>query len=169
MASKTKKQSFQTYLAFIIRHPFLSLTIAAVITVLLAWQLPALSFKTTVYDLIIEELPQARSYRDFTDTFGSDEIIRIVVKADNVFDPATFAKVTQLSEAAGNIEGVRRILSLPEVKKQVDPRNEWKTGNARQLEVPGEKLLKVFTRLIDPGEHTNKDILRLKNPYLLLL
>ncbi len=34
-----------------------------------------------------------------------------------------------------------------------------KTGNARTLSVPGEKLSKVFTRLIDPGEYNEKDIL----------
>ncbi len=34
-----------------------------------------------------------------------------------------------------------------------------KTGNARTLGVPGEKLPKVFTRLIDPGELRDKDIL----------
>ena len=34
-----------------------------------------------------------------------------------------------------------------------------KSGNARMLDVPGEKLPKVFTRLIDPGEHHDQDIL----------
>lgn len=34
-----------------------------------------------------------------------------------------------------------------------------KSGNARMLGVPGEKLPKVFTRLIDPGEHNDQDVL----------
>jgi len=34
-----------------------------------------------------------------------------------------------------------------------------KTGNARTLGVPGERLSKVFTRLIDPGEFSDKDVL----------
>ena len=34
-----------------------------------------------------------------------------------------------------------------------------KSGNARALGVPGETLPKVFTRLIDPGEHNGQDIL----------
>jgi NosR/NirI family transcriptional regulator, nitrous oxide reductase regulator len=34
-----------------------------------------------------------------------------------------------------------------------------KTGNARTLGVPGERLPKVFTRLIDPGEFHDKDVL----------
>ena len=34
-----------------------------------------------------------------------------------------------------------------------------KSGNARQMHVPGEDLPKVFTRLVDPGEHQDRDIL----------
>jgi thioredoxin reductase len=34
-----------------------------------------------------------------------------------------------------------------------------KTGNARMLNIPGEKLPKVFTRLIDPTDHQRQDIL----------
>lgn len=138
MASKTKRFTIQTYTDVIIRHPMWPLLLVTAVTLWLAWHLPALSFKTTVYDLIIEELPQARSYREFTDVFGSDEIVRIVVKAEDVFNPATFVKVSQLSRAAGEIQGVRRILSLPEVKKQVDPRNEWKLNQFADMLAPVE-------------------------------
>lgn len=34
-----------------------------------------------------------------------------------------------------------------------------KTGDARRLGVPGEDLPHVFTRLLDPGEHTGEDVL----------
>lgn len=34
-----------------------------------------------------------------------------------------------------------------------------KSGNARMLNVPGEELPKVFTRLIDPAGHTGQDVL----------
>jgi uncharacterized protein len=149
MALRTKRFSFQTYMAFIIRHPVWPLLLVAAITLWFSWHLPNLSFKTTVYDLIIEELPQARSYRDFIDIFGSDEIIRIVVKAEDVFDTATFAKVTQLSEAAGKIEGVRRILSLPEIKNQIDPRNEWKMDRFAQMLAPVD----LFKRNLISADH----------------
>lgn len=117
--------SFNTCLAVIIKRPVWAVAAVAAVTVMFCWYLPRLSFKTTVYDLIIETLPEAKQYRNFRDLFGSDEIIRMVVKADNVLEKATFAKVTHLSEASLKIEGVRRVLSLPEVKKSVDPRSEW--------------------------------------------
>jgi predicted RND superfamily exporter protein len=56
------------------------------ITALFAWRVPYLSFKTSVYDLIIEDLPETARYEAFKEIFGSDELIRVVVKADNLFD-----------------------------------------------------------------------------------
>jgi len=125
VAPKLPYFSIKACLAFVIKRPLWALLTVAAVTVLFGWHLPELSFKTTVYDLIIEELPEAEQYRDFRDLFGSDEIIRMVVKADNIFDPATFTKVTALSDAALKIKGVRRVISLPEVKKNVDPRGDW--------------------------------------------
>lgn len=117
--------SFNTYLSLIIKRPVWAVAAVAAVTLMFCWHLPKLSFKTTVYDLIIEALPEAQQYREFRSLFGSDEIIRMVVKADNILEKATFAKVTHLSEASLKIKGVRRVISLPEVKKSVDPRSEW--------------------------------------------
>jgi predicted RND superfamily exporter protein len=123
--SSVRRFSFQGYLGFVVGRPVWVLIGVAVITACFAWFLPGLSFKTTVYDLIIESLPEAQTYKDFRDLFGSDEIIRLVVQADDILEPATFAKVTRLSEDCAGIPGVRRIISLPEVRKTVDPRSEW--------------------------------------------
>lgn len=123
--SSVRRFSFQSYLGFVIRRPLWVLIGVAVITALFSWHLPGLSFKTTVYDLIIESLPEARAYNDFRDLFGSDEIIRLVVQADDILEPVTFVKVTRLSEACAGIPGVRRVISLPEVRSTVDPRSEW--------------------------------------------
>jgi hypothetical protein len=46
--------SFHACFARIVRYPLWTLSIIAAITKLPAWQLPTLSFKITVYDLIIE-------------------------------------------------------------------------------------------------------------------
>jgi uncharacterized protein len=123
--SSVRRFSFQGYLGFVIRRPLWVLVGVAAITAWFAWYLPSLSFKTTVYDLIIESLPEARAYKDFRDLFGSDEIIRLVVQGNDILEPLTFAKVTRLSQACADIPGVRRVISLPEVKKTVDPRSEW--------------------------------------------
>ena len=110
---------------WILRRPLFVILTAAVITGFFGWQLPNLSFKTSVYDLQIEDLPETARYNDFKKLFGSDEIIRVVVKCGNVFDPITFRKIELLGEAAAKIEGVRRVISLPGIKKAVDVSGNW--------------------------------------------
>ncbi len=145
----TKRVSFQSYLGFVIGKPVWVLIPVALITVLFAWHLPRLAFKTTVYDLIIENLPEAGEYRDFRELFGSDEIIRLVVKADDIFDAATFQKITRLSEACSGIAGVRRVISLPEIKKSVDPRSEWSMEKFAAMLAPVD----LFKRNLISADH----------------
>jgi predicted RND superfamily exporter protein len=110
---------------WILQRPFLVIIATAVITGLFGWQLPNLSFKTSVYDLQIEDLAETARYEDFKKLFGSDEIIRVVIKSSNVFDPITFRKIELLGETAAQIEGVRRVISLPGIKKAVDVSGNW--------------------------------------------
>lgn len=144
-----KRISFQRTIAFIIRHPAWTLLAAIVITLFMGWQLPRLSFKTTVYDLVIEDLPEARQYNDFLQLFGSDDIIRIAVKAENILDPLTFSKVSRLSEDAAKISGVRRIISLPEIKKSIDPGNTWEMKKFADMLVP----VQLFQRNLISEDH----------------
>ena len=62
------KETFE----WILRRPLLVIFATAVITIYFGWQLPNLSFKTSVYDLQIEDLPETARYNDFKELFGSD-------------------------------------------------------------------------------------------------
>ncbi|MCB2145348.1 MAG: MMPL family transporter [Deltaproteobacteria bacterium] len=133
-----KRFSFNAYLNMVVKMPGWVILGCAAITLFFAWHLPKLSFKTTVYDLVIEDLDESVRYNQFLAQFGSDEIIRLVVKADDILDPVTFAKITQLSEAAAQIEGVVRIISLPEVRKSVDRGNQWDMATFAAMLAPVE-------------------------------
>ena len=113
-------------LRWIIGRPLVVILIITFITLFFAWQIPHLSFKTSIYDLQIENLPETGRYEEFKKLFGSDEIIRVVVKCENVFDSQTFRKIEQLSQAAAEIDGVRRVISLPGIKKAVDVAGDWR-------------------------------------------
>jgi predicted RND superfamily exporter protein len=117
--------SIRAMFEWMLHRPLLVFLTTAVITALFGWQLPNLSFKTSVYDLQIEDLPETARYNDFKKLFGSDEIIRVVIKSGIVFDPVTFRKIELLGEAAAKIEGVRRVISLPGIKKAVDVSGNW--------------------------------------------
>ncbi len=123
-------------LRFIVNHPVAPVLVVFLITLLFAVHLPQLSFHTSIYDLVIEDLPENQAYEQFKKTFGSDEIIRLVVKADNVFDPATFRKIALLADAAAHIPGVSQVVSLPDVKKAMDISGHWSLAQFRSMLAP---------------------------------
>lgn len=125
--------SFREMLEWTLRKPLVVITIILAITLFFAWQIHHLSFKTSIYDLQIENLPETARYEDFKKLFGSDEIIRVVVKAENVFDSLTFSKIEQLAEKAAQIDGVRRVISLPGIKKAVDVTGNWSMEKFRTV------------------------------------
>jgi len=111
--------------AGILKHRVAVLVLIGLLSGLFAAYLPRLTVSTSVYDLVIEDLPENIEYLKFKEIFGSEEIIRIVIKSSNIFDPAVFRKIEQLAEAARAIPGVRRVISLPDVKRVVDPVEQW--------------------------------------------
>ena len=65
-----------------LRRPVVIVLVVSAATIFFALNLPGLSFRTSVYDLIIEDLPETTRYKELKKVFGSDEIIRVVVKAE---------------------------------------------------------------------------------------
>lgn len=108
-----------------VRHPKIVFFVIGMISIALGSQLSRLSVKTAIYDMVIEDLAVTRQYKTFQETFGSDDIIRVVIRGDDVFQPAFFQKTAVISESLKEIQGVRRVLSLPGIKKDIDPRDTW--------------------------------------------
>ena len=119
------KRVASRYFRFLIERPRVVLGLAAVLTLLFACQIPRISFSTSVYDLIIQDLPENQIYRDFKQRFGSDEIIRVVVKGQDVFAPQLFEVLSALSDDLAKIDGVRQVIGLPEVRRAVDLGGNW--------------------------------------------
>ena len=110
---------------WVLKRRGIVLMVLIAVTACVCLFIPRLSFTTSVYDLVIEDLPENEQYRQFKTIFGSEEIIRIVIKSDDVFDALTFQKIEQLAETAKKIEGVQRVISLPAVKRSVDLAGDW--------------------------------------------
>ncbi|MCG6911790.1 MAG: hypothetical protein LJE94_16945, partial [Deltaproteobacteria bacterium] len=55
-----------------LKRPLVVLAVVLLITAVFAWRIPSLIFKTSIYDLIIEDLPETARYDDFKKIFGSD-------------------------------------------------------------------------------------------------
>ena len=109
----------------VLEHRRLALAVIAALTLLFAAFIPRLAFKTSIHDLIIEDLPENGQYESFKAVFGSEEIIRVVVKCNNVFDPLNFQKIAGLEDAGKKIKGVQRVIGLPGIKDAVDLSGNW--------------------------------------------
>lgn len=124
----------------------LAVIVAVVLaTVAFAWSIPRIKFGTSVYDLVIDELPENDRYQAFINDFGADEIIRIVVRGGDVLSPERFEAIQTLSEQAEQIPGVRQVISLPMIKKTVD--------------LSGEKSIPEFAEIIAPVALFNKNLI----------
>ncbi len=127
-----------------IRHPYLVLMLIVLLTLLFASKLPGLWFQTSIYDLAIENLPESVYYRQFKKIFGSEEMILVVAKADNFFAPETFKQLGEISTAISKIKGVRRVLSLPGIKKDMDLTNRWNPSEFRKIITPIDLFKRNF-------------------------
>ena len=94
------------------------LTLAAVLglTGVLAILAARIQVDSSIENLLPAEDPNRAYYRGVRDLFGSEEITVIGVFADDVFAPATLAKIDRLTEALEQIDGVHEVLSLTNVK-----------------------------------------------------
>lgn len=130
---------------WMIRHPIPPLVILALFTLAFAWYLPKLSFRTSVYDLIIEDLPETAAFQAYQLTFGADDLIRIVFSGQDVFRSDNFSVLQTISEQVGAVKGIRRVISLPEIKKVTD--------------LAGEQSLEAFKALIAPVTMFEKNLI----------
>lgn len=143
--SQCKHNRLNRYLELVLNYPRVVFFIILTISAFFLFHLPRLSFTTSIYDLAIQDLPETKQYDEFKKDFGSEEIIRIVIRAENIFEPLTFKKIETLDAEANNIEGVRRVVSLPAVRRKVD--------------VTGNLGFEKFVELLKPARLFNKNII----------
>jgi len=128
-----------------LKRPIAALCLVGLITLLFAWHIPKVRFRTSVYDMIVESLPEAADYRMFKADFGSDDIIRVVIRGAPVFTPEIFDAICRLSAKAEQIAGVRRIIGLPEIREKVA--------------LSGDKSLADFEQMVKPVRLFNRNLI----------
>jgi predicted RND superfamily exporter protein len=124
------------WLTFLVDHPFHILIPALLITIVFAYHLPKLQFQTSIYNLAIEDISETVRYESFKKEFGSDEIIFVVAKAENIFAPATFERLELLAQALAKVKGIRRVISLPGIRKDMDLTERWNLADFERLVAP---------------------------------
>jgi hypothetical protein len=115
-----------------VRHRITVMVLIGAVSLFFLSAMPRLTFNTSIYDMVIEDLAETRQYRAFKAVFGAEEIIRVVISGQDVFDDLAFRKIGRLADALGKIDGVRRTISLPGIKKAVDLSGTWSLDTFRQ-------------------------------------
>ena len=108
------------HLRFIVDHPWHVIVLGIIITLIFAFQIPNLRLGTSIYDMVIEDLPDTIIYESFKKDFGSEEMIFVVAKTEYVFEESAFDELSTLSLRLSCVEGVRRVISLPDVMNQME-------------------------------------------------
>jgi predicted RND superfamily exporter protein len=124
------------FIRSILRKPLLVVLIFIAVTATFAWQIPQISFRTSIYDMVVDSLPETARYNTFKEVFGSDEIIRIVIKTDGIFTPQNFSAVEEMSTTLEQLPGVRRVISLPVIKKAVEMSGKWEVKKFKEMIQP---------------------------------
>ena len=125
MAQHPKASVPESWLKFVVHHPWWVILPVVLLTLVFAWQIPNLRFETSIYDLTIEDLPQTIEYNAFKKAFGCEEIVLVVARTENIFNPETFSSLDRLAKTFEKIKGVRRVISLPGIKKAMDITGKW--------------------------------------------
>lgn len=124
------------FIGALLKKPLIVMLFFVAVTAGFGRQIPHISFRTSIYDMVIETLPETARYNTFKEVFGSDEIIRIVIRTDGVFIPQNFDAVIKISGAVQNLQGVKRVISLPVIKKSVGLSGKWDLNRFRETIQP---------------------------------
>ena len=139
------------FIRSILRKPLLVVLLFIAVTVIFAWQIPQVSFRTSIYDMVVDSLPETARYNTFKEVFGSNEIIRIVIRTDGIFTPQNFGAVEEMSNTIERLPGIKRVISLPVIKKAVEMSGKWELNKFREMIQPVELFKK---NLISDDEKT---------------
>jgi predicted RND superfamily exporter protein len=136
-AYKDLDRSFlSVFMGTMLRRPMIVVLIFTAVTIAFGWRIPHISFRTSVYDMVIKSMPETSRYNTFKEVFGSDEIIRLVIRTAGIFTSQNFSLVEDMSEAVTKIPGVKRVIGLPVVKKAVEISGKWELQRFRETIQP---------------------------------
>jgi predicted RND superfamily exporter protein len=136
-AYKDLDRSFlSVFMGTMLRRPMIVVLIFTAVTIVFGWRIPHISFRTSVYDMVIKSLPETSRYNTFKEVFGSDEIIRLVIRTAGIFTSQNFSLVEDMSEAVTKIPGVKRVIGLPVVKKAVEISGKWELQKFKETIQP---------------------------------
>ncbi len=100
----------------IVRLRWLIIIAFIAVTVFVAMQMSKLEMDADMMNYIPEDMPSRVNKERIEELFGGTEMLMILVKTDDILDPATLERVKKLSRQMKRVKGVDKVMSLFELK-----------------------------------------------------
>ena len=100
----------------ILRRSAWTICLTGILTLVCLFTIRKLQFDTSPSTLILAGSDEARYYDEIKRIFGNDQLILIGIQGDNLLRPPELARVRDLTNDLERIPGVKRVLSLTNVK-----------------------------------------------------
>lgn len=104
-----------TVMAWISRHPSLSLILALLIAGGFSLGTGNLRFDSSSEGLLAANDPDVDAYREVVETFGDDIVLSIILRTDDVFREDVLQSIADLTDAGMALDGVTRVVSMATV------------------------------------------------------
>lgn len=106
-----------TFAKFVIRFRLAFLIVLFSLTAFMGYHGRNVELSYDFVKLVPTDDPEMVYFQSFLKTFGEDGNIMVVgIRDSSIYKQATFAKLYQLSEEIGKMEGINEVISLPNLK-----------------------------------------------------
>ena len=100
----------------IIKFRWLIIIAFVATTVIAAMQMPKLEMDADMMNYIPADMPSRVNKEQIEELFGGTEMLMILIKTDDILDPATLGRVKKISRQMKRVKGVDKVMSLFELK-----------------------------------------------------
>ena len=101
-----------SFARWMVRHPILCLAANLAITVVLGYFALGIRIESSLSSVLPAGDPQIAYYAKVRETFGSDDVAVVGVRADNIFAPSTIEKIARVTDTIAKVKGVQSVLSI---------------------------------------------------------
>ena len=107
---------------WMVRHPIWCIAANLAATLLLGWFALGIRVESSLSSVLPHGDPSIEYYAKVRETFGSDDVGVVGVRADDIFAASTMTKIARVTDAIAKLKGVEQVLSItntPDIAEDV--------------------------------------------------
>jgi predicted RND superfamily exporter protein len=105
-----------SFARWMVRHPLVVIAANLLVTAVLGFYALNIRVESSVASVLPAGDPEVEYYAKIRETFGSDNVIVIAVRADDIFAASTLEKIARVTDALGGIRGISWVTSITNAK-----------------------------------------------------